>query len=159
MIDPKAKCNNIKIKNKAIGTAISNRAFALCKFSNCPPYVTRYPEGNLISVSIIFLTSSTTLCKSRFLTLIPTMILRLVLSLEIFAGPSVYSIEANSLNGICSPFGVETYKFRKSSISVLLVLSRRMTISKRFSPSKTFPTVFPAKPRAIISFKSAIFKP
>ena len=41
LIEPKAKCNKIKIKNKAIGTAINSLAFALSKFSNCPPYVTR----------------------------------------------------------------------------------------------------------------------
>ena len=34
LMDPKAKCNKINIKNKAIGTAINNLALALCKFSN-----------------------------------------------------------------------------------------------------------------------------
>jgi hypothetical protein len=41
-----------KIKNKASGAAIINLAFALCKFSNCPPYSTAV--GSLISVSTIF---------------------------------------------------------------------------------------------------------
>ena len=33
----KAKYNSKKINVRAMGTAIINLAFALCKFSNCPP--------------------------------------------------------------------------------------------------------------------------